>query len=582
MGVAPRHYAEGEGQRTAFVLSCALWFAMSGCVLLVRAAMWFQRNRPVRLTLPGLGSMARRCRATLLLIAGAQDAKVVEELQRRRLVRARTLGPYIQLGITILLGATFARVASPDDRVASQTMDIAWIMGCYANLFAWAFPQFLTLRALDIWFSVKSACLALYVSPLAMQGSFAPSFDFVAFMVFIVLSLENGNVRLNIAWLLVITLSMWSTIVLDPAWVDPDRSSLHVLLRASDRSSHHVLVGAMLVALVMLAFQKSLSMVVIYELEANTSRSELEAARSVLRAVCDVTVELDAALRLQDESPALVDMLMLNPGRSWPGTDLRSFLASEQDRQKFSEQMGRAFATGSDSSGLCAAFHVCMKDGSGIPLDVEVFGVGFANRRGEPAYFVGIREFTDTCPLLEGSTVVGTHAGRRGHRQDALGAHGGSARQDVPIASSSSLAQGEAEDPPAAGAAAWVEVLTRGYSVRCAAPAFTHHVDANGQFLSALSQSQRFDFISWVQEAYPALVEDGSASARREYHSRLHFRRPSLAAASAAQPLRVVTSALVQLDLSPPPGEQRCSDGLARIALWDFRSVRGSHDRGPF
>ncbi|CAK0859854.1 unnamed protein product [Prorocentrum cordatum] len=382
--------------------------------------------------------------------------------------------------------------------------------------------------------------------------------------MFIVLSLENANARLNIAWLLVITLSIWSTIVLDPG--SSSRGSPFL-----ERASHHVLMGAWLVAMILLSFHRSLSMVVRYELEAHTSKNELEAARSVLRAVCDVTVELDGAFQLQGESPQLVDMLMLNPKRLLPGEDLRSFLASEKDRQKFSEQMGQAGLPENDFVGLCAAFHVCMKDGSGIPLDVEMFGVGFANRKGEPAYFVGIREFTDTSPLLKDRAAAGLHAGRRGHAQSTPGAREEGAGREV-------LAQGGAESPheaDAADAAAWIDTRTAGYGVRHATPLFTRHVDTNGLFLSALDQSQRFDFISWVQQAYPALVA-GSSSAREEYHERLHLRRPPLAAAGAAPPRRATTSALVQLDLTPPPSEQSCGDGLARLVLWDLRGARGA------
>ncbi|CAK0811394.1 unnamed protein product [Prorocentrum cordatum] len=94
-------------------------------------------------------------------------------------------------------------------------------------------------------------------------------------------------------------------------------------------------------------------------------------------------------------------MLLLNPQRSLQGEDLRSFLASKQDREKFAEQMGWAWLSGKDIVGLSAAFHVSMKDGSSIPLDVEVFCVSFVNQDGHAVYFAGIREFTDSSPILQ-------------------------------------------------------------------------------------------------------------------------------------------------------------------------------------
>merc|ERR1719424_1449290 len=167
-----------------------------------------------------------------------------------------------------------------------------------------------------------------------------------------------------------------------------------------------VLGSSFVFAISIAILNRSVSLVVQYEMEVHLSRNELKAARSVLRSVCDAVVELDSDFRLQDGSSQLVDMLLLNPQRLLLGEDLRLFLASDQDRQKFSEQMGRAWLLSEDSlaTGLSAAFHVSMKDGSGIPLDVEVFCVRFVNREGRAAYFVGIREFTDTTPMLKDIT----------------------------------------------------------------------------------------------------------------------------------------------------------------------------------
>merc|ERR1740121_584478 len=76
-----------------------------------------------------------------------------------------------------------------------------------------------------------------------------------------------------------------------------------------------------------------------------------------------------------------------------------------------------------DAAGLSAAFHVSMKDSSSVPLVVEVFSVRFVNREGHAAYFVGIREFTDTNPMVGGSAPAAPvrHGGRRGGDMQWMG-----------------------------------------------------------------------------------------------------------------------------------------------------------------
>ncbi|CAK0796638.1 unnamed protein product [Prorocentrum cordatum] len=138
-----------------------------------------------------------------------------------------------------------------------------------------------------------------------------------------------------------------------------------------------------------------------WETEADIFRTELVAARSVLSCVCDVVVELDGDFLLQDDSPQLKDMLILNPQRSLMGTDLRSFLASQEDYHKFTSQLRRSLSGDliNREARLSSTFHVHMKDSSNAPIIVETYSVLLHIRDGQVRYLVGIREFTDTNPM---------------------------------------------------------------------------------------------------------------------------------------------------------------------------------------
>jgi len=258
--------------------------------------------------------------------------------------------------------------------------------------------------------------------------------------------------------------------------------------------------------------------------------------------------------------------------------------------------MGQAWLLSDDAlaTGLSAAFHVSMKDGSGIPLDVEVFCVRFVNREGRAAYFVGIREFTDTSPMLKDSTPETQHGGRFGGSQCVP--LEGSRLASIPTEDSSHSSQESSnvssealslygEIPLEVEPTAWIDVLTPFYSVRHCTPAFLQYVDIRGgELLSAVRRSQQDDFISWVQEAYVALLEEDSNSTHLQYHTRLQFKSPAqqggAAGATRSAQTRRVISAILRLDLTQPPDGQDHGRGLVRIVLQDSKLGRGV-PRGP-
>ncbi|CAK0815491.1 unnamed protein product [Prorocentrum cordatum] len=588
MEAAPQNYSEEGTRRTAFTSMCALWFVLGSCVLLVRMARQARRASVASY----LGQLAGLCRGAVRLLAGSAGGpaakQVAQELQKRRLVRAHASLPYVCAAIQGVLTLGLVRSAHVASRPNSVVQDICLMVCSYIFLFLWAFPQSLTSRTLDAWSCLVVAVLVLYVSPFASEEAFAASSSLLPFAATLVMCSFNMNGRLNFIWLLAVSLSICSTIYF--GFESPLRNEDCLPPRAQRASQ--VLTATCVFAIVIAFFHTSVYRVVQYDIEANISRNELKAARSVLRSVCDAVVELDSDFRLQDGSSELVDMLLLNPLRNFIGEDLRQFLASQQDREKFSAQMRKAGLLSEDAVGLSAAFHVAMKDSSSIPLDVEVFCVSFVNREGRAAYFVGIREFTDTAPMLRGSAPETTRRGgrRAGPRNactarlsplaalaDPTAALSGQASSDT--LSEASSPHGSWEDLGAeAELVAWVDVLTPGYSVRLETPAFAQYVDAPGELLAAVRRSQHEELITWVQEAYLALLQEGADPAPREYHRRLHLRSPAQQrGAHGSRGPRPMLSALLRLDLALPSDGQDHGRGVVRIVLWDL--LRGRRGR---
>ncbi|CAK0805329.1 unnamed protein product [Prorocentrum cordatum] len=583
MEAATQNYSDEGAQRKVFASVCAIWFVLGGCVLLVRKARQ-EEHTSQRLSVSSyLGRLFGSCVSLVLFLAGTVEGpsakQVAQELQHKRLLRGQASIPYGCAAVAVFLGVGMFRAVMGMSRLNSVVQDICMLVGCFAVLFLWAYPRSLTLRTLDMWSSFLILVVVIIVSPFASEGVFANSHSLLPFGATMVVCLFNMNVRFNFIWLLMVSLSICSSIYVDT------QSTLGGRLPGRAQRISTVLMATFVFAIVVAFFHKSVYLVVQYDMEANTSRNELKAARSVLRSVCDAVVELDGDFRLQDGSSELVDMLLLNPLRPLLGEDLRQFLASQQDREKFSEQLGRAWPSSEDTVGLSAAFHVSMKDSSSIALDVEVFGVRFVNREGQAAYFVGIREFTDTAPMLRDSGPERTRhgGGRSGPRRactacfrqpaapaDSTAAASSQASSDVssePCSLDESWEDPGAEEEPVA----WVDVLTPNYSVRLASPAFAKYVEARGELLTAMRQSQHDQFIDWAQEAYFACLEEGPGSAGRTYHRRLHFRSPAQQkGAHSSMGSRPMLSALLQLDLTRPPDGQDRGRGVVRIVLQDI------------
>ncbi|CAK0796332.1 unnamed protein product, partial [Prorocentrum cordatum] len=570
MDTAPQNFSADGSRRTAVALSCAVWYVLGVSLLVVRVASLSRRSSAPFSLGRRLGHLARVCRRSLI-----HNASVAKELQERRLTRAHGWIEYGVFAALVVIVVISIRIVQPSPRFHSSVQDVSVLVPCFVVLFLAAFPAMVTLTTLDVWSSIIAACIVMWMSPFALEQQHAAPSALLPFSSMMLVSMFNLNLRLNLLWVCALTVSACSSILFGYEHPLRGREGCASGLSPSQNGTHIVMSG-MIVAGSVICIHRFICLAAQYEIEACISRNELQAAHSVLRAVCDVVVELDSNLCLQVESPSLVDMLLLNSQRSLLGKDVRSFLASPQDRQKFTEQLSLAVL---DDAGRCAAFHVCMKDGSGIALVVEVFSMRFVTRGAQAAYFVGIREFTDSAPMFTKGSAAEVIDG---DRQDGYAPVVGSPPPATLADGSSQDSSDVDPDAPAgdveflikAEAVGWIDVLTPGYTVRHTTPAFAQLLQAGSELLVALKlkPAQRVDFIEWVQGAYLDHLQEGSGPVHRRYGERLQIRCSAPAAARGMRPQRAPPiSALLTLDLTPPPGEQPHGNGVVRIVLQDSK-----------
>jgi len=292
----------------------------------------------------------------------------------------------------------------------------------------------------------------------------------------------------------------------------------------------------------MYAFERLLYQLTRLELEAQSSRNELAAAQSVLRSVCDVVVVVDDALRLREDSPELRNMLFLNRRRSLRQEDVRSFLASAEDRAKFDEQAAAATAAGQpvgEPPRLSVAFHVSMKDSAGIILEVEVFVVGFL-KENQQMHLVGIREQQSgerAAELLRPEGEAGPLL--------TIGLPRDEGDERVRSSSSLSSASSSAGTLEDATVSACVDVLSPAWkfeSVTSALQTCMRLSEEEDGFLPLVKDSQRGRLIPFVQSAY---IERKNGIAPATLGERIWLRSAYL------RRMNLCLSASLQLDWCP-------------------------------
>jgi len=124
----------------------------------------------------------------------------------------------------------------------------------------------------------------------------------------------------------------------------------------------------------------------------------------LLDLLCEVTVELDTALRITHATPKLSAMLMLGVHPSLQGMHLQEFMPLEEDRRRF-----ESFAQSSlrELSGTMPSAMYATLRGPGAFLQVEIFCVQFQSVKGASHLFIGIREISEQPGRLSvGGTVA--------------------------------------------------------------------------------------------------------------------------------------------------------------------------------
>ncbi|CAK0901432.1 unnamed protein product [Prorocentrum cordatum] len=549
---------------------------------------------------------------------GACEASLCEELERRRLTRALRILPWAQALVftnffvfTVRSGLDGGSVK----RFGSIVQDIALSVfsGMISIMWAsqWAQVFVVTARSLDYWFSALMACLVVYLSPYAIRADLVAYRMSMIYILSLFLCLWNLKPIVNIPWLFVLCVSSTYTLMFgeNAEEIQSDEYSFEQIL--SDGFQNMILLVGMIIV-----FHHLLTYIVRLELQSKLSRQELRAATSVLGCVCEVVVDLDAEFRLQRHSRELADMLFLNPQRSLKQEDIRSFLVSESDNSKFTEQMGQLRDCGKEHSDLSKTFQVLMKDSTGMPVNVHVFAVSYFCQGGLMAFKVGVLEVSDSDSMLLpnlGRLAEIRQLRRRGGRpkqdlqgtpprpppgppedaEDSGGSSNGSS-SSVGDLGALDLEQSLGSDPSGStffndfegGAPAfWFDVLSAGYDILCFSDSFQHCFGTceDAKFLSWVKMNQHDQFVAWVQEAYVALLGQtkGDISTSTEILSQtLHFMPTHL------RQRQLAFSATVFMDLADIPDQSKRGRGTARMTFssvqrWTSSGARRRPGRGP-
>ncbi|CAK0828807.1 unnamed protein product [Prorocentrum cordatum] len=400
----------------------------------------------------------------------------------------------------------------------------------------WKFPFALTRVSANWIYSAMMAILSTTVWPIAVSADAVLVYTGATWVVALGLSIAFLKPWLNAVWIFVINAISCLTLVTGRrdsgqcANADPFRESLQLS------------TISVVTVVCMFAFDRLLYQVMRLEQEAQSSRNELAAAQSVLRSICDVVVVVDHALRLRDDSPGLRNMLLLNQRRSLRQEDVRSFLASAEDRAKFDEQVAAATAAeqpAGEAPRLSVAFHVSMKDSAGITLEVEVFVVGFLKEK-QQLHLVGIREQQSgerAAELLRSEGNAGpllTIGLPRDEGDERV-----RSSSSLPSASSSA---GTLED---ANVSACVDLLSPAWKIESVTGALQTCMRLSEEedgFLPLVKNSQRERLISFAQSAYFQLEERGAPAT---------FGEPIWLRSAYMRRLNLCISASLQLDWCP-------------------------------
>mmetsp|Transcript_5179 Transcript_5179/g.15309 ORF Transcript_5179/g.15309 Transcript_5179/m.15309 type:complete len:461 (+) Transcript_5179:2-1384(+) len=144
--------------------------------------------------------------------------------------------------------------------------------------------------------------------------------------------------------------------------------------------------------------------------ESQAYQNEGSAKTSLLKAMCDVVVVLDAELKIAEACPQLTHMLRTQ--HNLQGDMLHHHMPSEEDRKRFDQFMAATVLTEEE---LAELLNVRLRDRFGVDRQVELLRARFQKLDNSVGYFVGIRVQVEGSAAAEQHTIsaVGAVTGQR-------------------------------------------------------------------------------------------------------------------------------------------------------------------------
>mmetsp|Transcript_39700 Transcript_39700/g.91768 ORF Transcript_39700/g.91768 Transcript_39700/m.91768 type:complete len:585 (+) Transcript_39700:42-1796(+) len=256
-------------------------------------------------------------------------------------------------------------------------------------------PWLLRPSTLPLWYVLYMMLAFALMSPWHTAPEQAFSFSFI-----IVLFMRLPLVLMCSRTLCVLLLNF--PFVLLMAWRASNESlagSAGVTMTVWTECSSCAIVFAAAVAL-----QSILSRRVAMRVQEKNATSQLGAAQSLLRLMCDAVVQLDASLCLKKPSPELAALLLKDSPRSLNGMKITDCMPSVEATR--AEEFFTEFMSQDPSVGPAHAFHTRFVDSYASKLCAEIFQVKYSEMDGTPCHLVGIRDFTDIADRSSAKKVV--------------------------------------------------------------------------------------------------------------------------------------------------------------------------------
>jgi len=564
-------FSPGEDIDVALFAAGCTYLLLGACVALWRGSRFASSGALVKGLLQHVVVPLRQARGKLQQGGEHKDMNSVVqqadgEFHRRKLEHTIKGLPLAQcIGMIIILALWFGGTVPTSFAQNFSSLAMATMV-----MVIWIAPSLVTARSADWLYSFMMAFSSVNMSPIAVPADAVLSYALGTWVVSLTISYLHLKPWLNAFWIAIINAMACLTLAVGQRSGGPCANS-HTFRVAAQLS-----VISFVSVLCLIFVDWLLKQLTRLELEAQSSRSALAAAQSVLRSVCDVVVVVDDELRLEEDSAELRNMLLLNQTRQLQQEDLRGFLASAEDCAKFSEQVRNATSSGQNGgepSHLSIAFHVSMKDSAGITLEVEVFVVQFLSRAGKDAYLVGIREQSDSFAPSELRRSQGGPGsfGREPRRCSSPHAPAPSFTSGAPwhqgdaASSSSSSSELLMEDKTSA----WIDLLSDEWSIVDATDTFKMCMglaEDELELLPLVRSDQRERLIDFAQTAHFDSTDHAAPAILHEpiFLRTAHMRR-----------LKLCVCATLHLDWLRPPCPTQQAAEVLRISLEDIKCLRG-------